>query len=413
MPKSCRNLIMLFTAVLLIVLLTESVSADTLIQPSEWSKSFTDSSGRGNQIIQTNDNCCTIAGVSHRFFLLAKADLDGEILWWKTYQTGEATCVIQTNDNGYAVAGSGDVNFIKTDFSGNILWAKNFMNGSNTFKINSIAQTSDGGYILAGYTPAGNYPQWDLIIKTDSNGSTVWSRSYGTEKAQSFATDILVVEDGYVLAANSQLYGLDSEGSVKWEEPSIVANSLTRTSDGGYLLTASAGSTVVKTDQEGKEQWRKTYRLGSQNIYNYLNWATETIDGGVIACGTAYPNYAGVAWVIKTDADGNEVWNVTANHISLCDSQAASITQDADGSYVFTGAINRLGNSSLSEVWLAKVSSNIMNPTSVEVPASVIGGYSSPTPSIPEYPTTAILCVSLAVTFLALIKRKRLIYIAK
>ena len=407
MPSRNRLIITLAVAVLLIVLLTEPATSSTPQGQSEWSKSFFDSSGRGNQIVKTNDNYYAITGVSHRCFLLAKADTNGEMLWWKTYQIGEATCVIQTSDGGYAIAGSGDVNFIKTDSSGDIKWSHNFTNGSTTFKINSIAQTLDGGFILAGYTPAGNYPQWDFIVRTDSNGSTVWSRSYGVVKAQSFATNILATEDGYVLAANGQLYGLDSDGSIKWVEPSIVANSLTRTSDGGYLLTASTGSTVVKTDQQGKEQWNRTFKLGAQNIYNYLNWATETIDGGVIACGTAYPNYAGIAWVLKTDTAGNEVWNVTANPVSLGDTQATSIIQEGDGSYVFTGAVNRLGNSSLSEVWLAKVSSNIMNPASVEIPATLIGVYSSPTPSIPEYSTVAVLCLPLAVTILALIKRKR------
>lgn len=406
MPKRTRHIILLVTAVLLIVSLTESATADTPIQQSEWSKSFIDSSGRGNQIIKTNDNCYIIAGVSHRLFLLAKSDSNGEILWWKTYETGEASCVIQTNDNGYAVAGSGEVNFIKTDSSGNIQWSRNYTNGSTTFKINSIAQASDGGYILAGYTPQGNYPQWDLIVKTDSNGSVIWSRSYGTEKAQSFATNILAVEDGYVLAANSQLYGLDSNGSIKWTKPSIVANSLTRTSSGGYFVVSSTGSTIIYADSQGREQWRKTFRLGSQNIYNYLNWATETTDGGIIACGTAYPNYVGIAWVIKIDALGNEVWNTTAKPVSGSDSQASSIIQNGDGSYVFTGAINRLGNSNLSEVWLAKLSSAILQPTSVELPASGISVSPSPTPAIPEYPLIAALVTFLAVTAFTLTRKR-------
>jgi hypothetical protein len=403
LPRT-RLLKILSISVLLIMLFTESATAETAYQ-SDWSRSFADSSGRGNQIIKTGDNCYAITGVSHRLFLLAKADQNGEILWWKTYQTGEATCIIQTSDNGYALVGSGEINFIKTDSSGNIQWTKNFMNGSTTFKINSIAQTSDNGYILAGYTPAGNYPQWDLVVRTDSNGTILWSRSYGVEVAQSFATNIISTVDGYVLAANSQLYGLDSDGSIKWKEQSIVANSLTRTSDGGYLLVSSTGSTVIKTDSQGKEQWRKTFKLGSENIYNYLNWAAETQDGGVIACGTAYPNYVGVAWVLKTDAAGNELWNVTASPLSGYDSQAKSIIQSDDGSYVFTGAINRLGNSSLSEVWLAKISRNILQPISVNIPQTAISVYSSPTPSIPEYPLIAIVVIFLVVTVIALRKR--------
>jgi hypothetical protein len=407
-PSIRRPKTLLLIGGLLFIFLMGFFAVTTLAQQSEWSKSFTDSSGRGNEIIKTNGGCYVVTGVSHRFFLLAKADSTGKVLWWRTYQTGEATCTIQTSDEGYAIAGSGEVNFLKTDPEGNVEWTKNFMNGSTSFKINSVAQTSDNGYILAGYTPSGNSPQWDLIIKTDSNGTVIWSKSFGTERAQSFATNILTTQNGYILAANSRLYGLDSNGDIKWSEPSIVASSLSRTSDGGYLLVSGTGSTITKTDSNGKEHWSKTFKLGSsQNIYNYLRSAVETQDGGVIACGTAYPNYVGIAWIVKTDAQGNEVWNTTAAPFSGHDSQASSIIQNGDGSYLITGAINNVSNSSFNEVWLVKLSSNILHPTSANIPTTGISAYTSPSPTVPEFSLMAILAMFLAISVLALLKTKR------
>jgi hypothetical protein len=55
----------------------------------------------------------------------------------------------------------------------------------------SIIQTSVGGFVLAGYTPAGNSPAWDWTVKINSQGTIIWSKTYGTRPAQSFATNIV------------------------------------------------------------------------------------------------------------------------------------------------------------------------------------------------------------------------------
>ncbi len=82
---------------------------------AQWSETFSNSYGKGNSIMATIDGGYAFAGVSNQHFLLARIDSLGEVIWWKTYQTGEATCVIQTSEGGFALAGSGEVNFIETD----------------------------------------------------------------------------------------------------------------------------------------------------------------------------------------------------------------------------------------------------------------------------------------------------------
>ena len=351
----------------------------TSAQASEWSKNYTDSHGRGNYIIKTTDGCYAIAGVSNRQFLLAKADPTGKLVWWKTYQTGEATCVIQTSDDGYALVGSGDANFIKTDSLGTVQWSKNFVNNSTSFKINSVAQTLDGGYILAGYTPSGNSPQWDLTMKVDLDGTIIWSKSFG----KSFATNVLTIEGGYILAANSRLYGLSLNGEIQWSEPSGVANSLIKTIDGGYLVASGFGSTLTKTDSEGIAQWSELYKLGSPQKshpeYRFLNSAAQTKDGGFIACGTVYPITEGVAWIVKIDSNGNELWNTTAPPFSGHNSIANSIIEVSDGVYVFTGATESISNPSYSDVLLVKVSNSILPVSNSIIP---LVEDSSPTPKM-------------------------------
>ena len=368
---------------IIIIALMTFFMLPTSAKASEWSKNYTDSHGRGNYIIKTTDGCYAIAGVSNRQFLLAKADPVGELVWWKTYQTGEATCVIQTSDDGYVLVGSGDVNFIKTDSLGTVQWSKNFVNGSTSFKINSVARTLDGGYILAGYTPSGNSPQWDLTMKVDLNGTIIWSKSFGTQRSMSFATNVLTIEDGYILAANSRLYGLNLNGEIQWSEPSIVANSLIRTGNGGYLVVSSAGSVLTKTNSEGITLWSKVYKLGSPQKshpeYRFLNSAAQTKDGGFIACGRAYPITEGVAWIVKIDSDGNELWNTTAAPFSGHNSYANSIIEVTDGVYVFTGAIESISNPSYSDVWLVKVSNSILPASNSIIP---LVEDSSPTPTM-------------------------------
>jgi hypothetical protein len=112
---------------------------------------------------------------------LIKTDVDGNIQWSKTYggtDYDRASSVQQTSDGGYIVAGytrsfgagDWDIFLMKTDASGNIIWAKTYR-GTNSDWAYSVQQTSDGGYILAGLTRSFGAGDWDIfLIKTDANG---------------------------------------------------------------------------------------------------------------------------------------------------------------------------------------------------------------------------------------------------
>jgi hypothetical protein len=166
-----------------------------------------------------------------------------------------------------------DIFLIKTDANGNIIWAKTY-GGINWDEAYSVQQTSDGGYIVAGYTESFGAGGDILLIKTDANGNIIWAKTYG---------------------------------GINWDE----AHSVQQTSDGGYIVVGytysfGAGSNIflIKTDANGNIIWAKTYRgISGDEAYS----VQQTSDGGYIVAGRTYSFGAGTwdAFLIKTDADGN------------------------------------------------------------------------------------------------------------
>ncbi len=192
-------------------------------------------------VIQTSDGGYIIAGHASSYAgMLVKTDANGNELWSKIYGSGGsvANSVIQTLDGGYIIAGNtwlygdGDSDFwvLKTDSKGNEQWHKTY-GGSDSDEANSIIQTSDGGYIIAGYTSsygAGDLDCW--VVKIDSNGNMQWHNSFGGT-GYDMAYSIKETSDhGYVIAGLKDSCGKNSfdfwliklEGKQMIEEDNVV-----------------------------------------------------------------------------------------------------------------------------------------------------------------------------------------------
>jgi hypothetical protein len=151
-------------------------------------------------------------------------------------------------------AGSGDVWLIKTDSSGNEVWNKTFGGSGNDYG-SSVQQTSDGGYVIAGSTRsygAGEVDVW--LIKTDSSGNEVWNKTFGGSR-DDYGNSVGQTSDGgYIIAGETSSYlgggggawliRTDSSGNEEWNKTfggssSDGGSSVQQTSDGGYIFTGA------------------------------------------------------------------------------------------------------------------------------------------------------------------------------
>ena len=292
-----------------------------------------------------------------------------------------AFSVRQTSDLGYIVAGgtlsfsdNEEVYLIKIDAMRDTEWSKIF-GGSQLDQANSVRQTSDGGYILAGFTESFGVGGRDFyLIKTNSDGDEEWSRTYGGSDDDCAYSVIQTPDDGYFIAGTTYSFGAgrmdiyiiktDADGIEQWSRAlggpqSDGAKAAQQTSDGGYILaggTMSAGAGVddiylVKTDADGNEQWSMTFG-GSD--YDLAESVTQTSDGGYLVAGVTRSFGAGHedVYLVMTDPDGNEMWHKTFGGSEV--DAAYSAQQIADGNYIIAGMTGSFGDED-GDVYIIKI----------------------------------------------------------
>ncbi len=315
------------------------------------------------------------------------ASCQSESYWAKTYggvNTETAYAIQQTADSGFIVAGStssfgteGDCWVIKLDNNGNVSWEKTY-GGSNADLVQSIQQTTDGCYVMAGRTysfGSGNGDVW--VLKLGSSGSVIWQKTYGGNSEDISYFIQQTTDGGYIVAGITRSYGagnwdylilkLDEYGDVSWQKTygkngSDVARMIRQTTDGGYIVagytrSSGAGSYdywLLKLDSTGNTAWQKTYG-GNSDDYSYS--IRQTTDGGYIVAGETRSFGAGNSdfWVLKLDSNGNVTWQKTYGGSS--EDFTYSIWQTIDGDYVAGGFTQSFGAGSY-DYWVLKLDDN-------------------------------------------------------
>ena len=322
----------------------------------------------------------------------------------------------QTTDGGYVLGGfsfSGiggdktqpnwgvvDYWIVKTDSVGNKQWDKRF-GGTDEEQFYSLYQTTDGGYILGGYSESGisgdkTQPSWGVtdywIVKTDSIGNKQWDKRFGGTDYEELLSLQQTSDGGYILGGAS-LSGIggdktqpswqwngfntydywivktDSFGNKQWDKrfggtSEDRFSSLQQTTDGGYILGGWSRSGIggdktqpnwdttfatndywiVKTDSLGNKQWDKRFGGTSEDWISSLQ---QTSDGGYILEGTSIsgisgditqPSWGGSDyWIVKTDSLGNKQWDKRFGGTSNDDGYG-NITPTSDGGYLVGGS---------------------------------------------------------------------------
>ncbi|MBK7887453.1 MAG: T9SS type A sorting domain-containing protein [Bacteroidetes bacterium] len=294
--------------------------------------------------------------------------------------------------------GSGDYWIVKTDGSGNIQW-QNTISGGSQDVLQSIQQTSDGSYILGGYSDSnisgdktenriGGFDYW--VVKTDTTGNIQWQNTIGGSGYDMLNSIQQTQDGGFILGgySSSNISGdktenniggsrdywivkTDTMGNIQWQN-TIGGNgqddlfSVEQTTDGGFILGGYSNSGIsgdktensfggddywiVKTDSLGIIEWQKTIGGSGQDLLTSIKQTTE---GGYVLCGYSNSGISGVKtenclgdfdyWVIKIDSVGVIQWQNTIG--GNMQDLLYSIEQTSDGGYLLGGS----SNSNISE----------------------------------------------------------------
>ncbi|MDD1729366.1 MAG: PKD domain-containing protein [Methanospirillum sp.] len=328
--------------------------------------------------------------------------------------------VINTTDGGFLVGGQaesddGDVSgrhgiwmddiwVVKLDAARNLEWQK-CLGGTDEDSIDSVIQTTDGGYLVGGQTYSedgdvsgyqGGSDIW--VVKLDAAGNITWQKCLGGSRSESPCSIVQTTDGGYLVGGqtysidgnvtgnhgNSDLWAvkLDTTGNITWQTclgglRNEEAYSLLQTSDGGYLFNGNTYSTdsnvtgnhgetdiwVVKLDSVGNMTWQTC--LGGSD-YDISDSVIQTTDGGYLVNGYTYSTDGNVTgnhgetdiWAVKLDSAGNMTWQTCLG--GLAGEWPYSLIQTTDGGYLVNGYTesddaNVTGNHGGRDIWVVNL----------------------------------------------------------
>ncbi len=288
-----------------------------------------------------------------------------------------------------------------------IKWQKCFGGTVGDFAY-SVQQTSDGGYIVAGYTysndgdVSGNHGSYDFwVVKLTYDGTLSWQKCLGGGSDDLAYSIQQTADGGYIVAGYTEsndgdvsgnnggrdfwVVKLTYDGTLSWQKclggtSDEIAYSIQQTADGGYIVAGHTTSNdgdvfgnhgnndfwVVKLTSDGTLSWQNCLG-GTRSEYAYS--IQQTADGGYIVAGETLSNDGDVSgnhgsydfWVVKLTSDGTLSWQNCLGGTSI--DVAYSILQTADGGYIVAGHTysndkDVSGNHGGRDFWVVKLTSD-------------------------------------------------------
>jgi len=361
-----------------------------------WEKTY---GGEGGEVcfslVQTRDGSYALAGCTNSFgaggldFWFLRTGGDGDSLWSATFGEGgpnDCRSLVQIGDGGFALGGitgsfdEGRVEFaiVRTTEAGDILWSKTYGDLENSL-CNSVIQTSDGGFALAGSTAEFNVGTAEFwLMRTNEDGDSLWSRRFGGNENNSQCFSLIqTVDGGFALAGNRislDIDGIDfwvlrtneagdslwsrNFGGRSWDQ----CSSLIQTADGGFALAGVTGSFgsgshdfwLVRTNADGDSLWSRTF--GDARIESCTS-LIEMEDGGFALAGETRSYGAGEKdfWLVRTNRDGDSLWSQTFGGGST--DECHSLIRTSDGGFALAGYTTSFG-AGRSDFYVVKTSSD-------------------------------------------------------
>ncbi len=287
--------------------------------------------------------------------------------------------IITTTDGGYVALGysqsvDGDITdnseqvnkywLVKTDSEGTIQWSKTY-GGSDDDRGEHLIQTNDGGYLLAGSSTssdgdvsqnAGFYDHW--LVKLDASGTIQWERSYGFSGSDQLFSVIQTQDGGYFTGGFLDVSASGGAGNDGFTDTNTSQDPNSRAVQHGV-----GEFWGHKLDANGNLIWRR-YFGGTNNdrVYQVI----EAQDGGILMVGASESNDFDVSnsrgsydfWAVRLDDAGNLLWEQSYGGSEIDIAYAATATPD--GGYLLAGdtrsadqdITNLIGS---ADVWLVKI----------------------------------------------------------
>lgn len=342
-----------------------------------------------HSVQQTGDGGYVLAGYAepkstgNRDAWLVKLSPTGSVLWQRTYGgpgSESTTAIIETTDKGFLVAGSRaadetiepDLWLLKLDEAGNVAWQRVY-GGNKTDRGHSVQATSDGGYVVAGWSRsfgAGGMDAW--CLKVDASGRRNWHKSFGGA-GDDVAYEVSQTGDGgFVLAGKTESSGfgafdgwllkLDPNGGEEWQKTyggtgDDAFYSVDVTREGGYVVCGNYSSPkyfrgsaawIVCTEGSGAIRWeRRRDTEGEDVAYS----AQQTKDGGFAVAGTT--GSRGI--VCRLSPSGKTRWSAVVGTSVGIRNVAFDLQETPDGGYLVVGSVGYFGTDTYVNAWSTKL----------------------------------------------------------
>lgn len=301
---------------------------------------------------------------------IVKTDEYGNVVWAKKYggpAIDGAITIEETADSNYFVFGikdqisatQSDIWILKLNNNGDTVFTKNLDLGSGRNFVRASIKTFDGGFALTGNTDTRGQGFDDVsLVKLNSLGDTSWIKTYGGSQSDLGFSISQNSDSGFIISGMTSSFNVqisdfytirtDKNGDTLWTRTFGFTNadnavSAKETSDGGFVVAGTSWDTIagnydiylIKYDSVGNLLWNKRLKQSVENFpsgLEVLNDGRLVISGTILGLGNMYD-----AFLIETDAFGDTLWTRRFGQ-PIHSEQTYSFALTSDGGYILSGS---------------------------------------------------------------------------